>query len=351
MSNEQRSWTVDELAAACGGKVVGDGSKRVVNIAPLDAAGAEDISYLSDPRWARHLAETGAGAVILKDEQEAARYVQVVAEDPYLAYARVAQVIDAGLYPRAEIGVAEGAFVADSATLGSGCSIYPAAFVGERTRLGNNVTLHPGACVGEDCEVGDDTVIFPNAVVYPRCRVGARTRIHACTTIGNDGYGFVPDAEKKLVKIPQMGWTEIGDDVEIGPCCTVHRGALGPTRIGRGSKLDALVVVAHNVQVGEDVRLVAQVGISGSCEIGDRAILAGQVGLAGHLKIAPDVVLGAQSGVASDVKKPGLYLGSPAMPIEKARRIVMTQTKLPEMRQKLRDLEKRLAKLEGGGKD
>jgi UDP-3-O-[3-hydroxymyristoyl] glucosamine N-acyltransferase len=346
MSAAKKSWSVNELAAACGGRVVGDGERLVVNIVPLDEATPEDISYLSDRRWAKHLESTRAGTVILKDEQEGAAYTQVIAEDPYLAYARVAAVIEAELYPRAEIGVAEGALVAESASLGAGCSIYPGAQVGERTRLGKNVTLHGGAYVGEDCEIGDDTTIFPNAVVYSRCKVGRRVRIHACAVIGNDGYGFTPDAEKKLVKIPQLGWVEIGDDVEIGSCSTVHRGALGPTRVGRRSKLDAMVVVAHNVQVGEDVRLVAQVGIAGSCEIGDRCVVAGQAAMAGHNRLVADVVLGARAATAVDIKKPGLYLGAPAMPIERARRVLMTTTRLPEMRQKLRDLEKRLAKLE-----
>ncbi len=346
MSAAEKSWSVNELAAVCGGRVVGDGAKLVAKVAALDEAGDDALSYLSDPKWTKYLESTRAGAVILKDEQQGADYVQIVTEDPYLAYARVAAVIVEGLYPRSVVGVSDDALVSESASLGEGCSIYPGAYVGERARLGKNVTLHPGAYIGEDCEIGDGTTIFPNAVVYPRCKVGNRVRIHACAVVGNDGYGFAPDAEKKLVKIPQLGWAEIGDDVEIGPCSTVHRGALGPTRVGRGSKLDAMVVVAHNVQVGEDVRLVAQVGISGSCEIGDRAILAGQVGLAGHLKIGEDVILGAQSGVAGNITKPGLYLGSPAMPIEKARRVLMTTTRLPEMRQKLRDLEKRLAKLE-----
>lgn len=340
------SWTVEELAAACDGRVVGDGAKTVTNIAPLDEAGPGDVSFLSDPNWADRLAGTRAGAVILKDEQTGAAYVQIIAADPYLAYARVAGVISEGLFPREALGILPGATVDESASLGEGCSVYPGAVLGGRVRLGKNVTLHPGVCLGDDVEIGDDCVLFPNVVVYPRCKIGSRVRIHACTVIGNDGYGFAPDAAKKLVKIPQLGWVEIGDDVEIGPCCTVHRGALGATRIGRGSKLDALVLVAHNVQVGEDVRLVGQMGISGSSSVGDRTILAGQVGVAGHARVGADVVVGAQSGVSGRIDKPGVYFGLPLTPMDKARRIYATLPKLPEMRKELRDLRKRLEKLE-----
>mgnify|MGYP002349688016 FL=1 len=201
--------------------------------------------------------------------------------------------------------------------------------------------------LGDDATVGDDSTLFPNVVVYPRCRIGSRVRIHACTVIGNDGYGFAPTSEKKLVKIPQLGWVEIGDDVEIGPCCTIHRGALGPTRVGRGTKIDALVLVAHNVQVGEDVRLVGQAAIAGSSSVGDRSILAGQVGVAGHIKIAADVVVAAQSGVPGNVEKPGVYWGTPIMPMDVARRVSMTLPRLPEMRKELRDLARRLEALEG----
>ncbi len=346
MSDERPSWTVDQLAAACGGRVLGDGKKTVTNIQPLDEAGAGDVSFLSDPKWAKHLETTKAGAVILKEEQPGAGFVQIVAADPYLAYARVAGVIAEGLYPREAIGVASGAFVAGSATLGGGCSIYPGACVGERARLGKNVTLHPGACVGEAVEIGDDTTLFPNAVIYPRCKIGRRVRIHACAVIGNDGYGFAPTEDKKLVKIPQLGWAEIGDDVEIGPCSTIHRGALGATRIGRGAKLDALVLVAHNVQIGEDVRLLGQAGISGSSAVGDRSVVAGQAALAGHVKVGADIVLAARAGVSSDLTKPGVYWGVPAMPIDRAKRVQMTMNRLPEMRRELRELRKRLAKLE-----
>lgn len=346
MSGAEKSWTVAELAAACGARVAGDGARRITGIAPLDSAGPEDLSFLSDPRWEKHLAGTRAGAVILKQEVPGAAYAQLLAADPYLAYARAAAVIAEALFPRAAIGAAPGAHVAASAELGEGCSVYPGAWVGERARLGRGVAVHPGACVGEDCAVGDETVLFPNAVLYPRCRLGRRVRVHACAVIGNDGYGFAPDAEGKLVKIPQLGWVEIGDDVEIGPCCTVHRGALGPTRIGRGTKLDALVLVAHNVQVGQDVRLVGQVGISGSSSVGDKCVLAGQVGVAGHLEIAPGAVVAAQSGVSGDVDRPGVYWGLPLMPLEQARRAYATLPMLPEMRKELRALRKRVAELE-----
>jgi UDP-3-O-[3-hydroxymyristoyl] glucosamine N-acyltransferase len=344
----KKSWTAAELAAACGGRLVGDPGRRLGGIAPLDQAGPGDVSFLADPKWEKHLTATRAGAVIVKNEVPGAAFAQIVVADPYLAYARVAGVVSEALFPRPAAGVVPGSTVAASATLGEGSAVFPGAFVGERARLGRNTVLHPGVCIGDDVTVGDDCTLFPNVVVYPRCRIGNRVRIHACTVIGNDGYGFAPTPEKRLAKIPQLGWVEIGDDVEIGPCCTVHRGALGPTRIGRGTKIDALVLVAHNVQVGEDVRLVGGAAIAGSSSVGDRAIVAGQVGVAGHLKIAADVVIAAQSGVAGDVDKPGVYWGTPIMPMSEAKRVIMTMPRLPEMRKELRDLARRVEKLEGG---
>jgi UDP-3-O-[3-hydroxymyristoyl] glucosamine N-acyltransferase len=340
------AWTVGQLAAACSGRLVGDAGRRITNIRPLNEAGPEDISYLADPAWARYLADTGAGAVILREEQSGVRFAQIIATDPYLAYARVAGVIAEGLYPRRGPGVTPEARVAPDARLGEACSVWPGAWIGERAVLGARCAVHPGAYVGEDCVLGDDCELFPNAVLYRGCRLGSRVRIHACAVIGNDGYGFAQRPDRSLTKIPQLGWVEIGDDVEIGPCCTVHRGALGPTRIGRGSKLDALVLVAHNVQVGQHVRLVGQTGIAGSSEIGDRVILAGQVGVPGHIKIAADVIVASKSGPTGHMKKPGVYFGMPALPLDQARRVYSTLSHLPEMRRMLKDQERRLAGLE-----
>ncbi len=346
MKKVELSWTVDEFAKACGGRVIGDGKKIIKDIRPLNEATPEDISFLSDPRFTRFLPKTKAGAVILAEEQVDVPYVQIICENPYVAYAQVAMVISKQVCPQIFCGISPGANISDTAIVGNGSSIWPGVFIGQDVKVGERCSLHPGVYVGDDVVIGDDVELFPNVVVYPRCIIGSRVRVHACTVIGNDGFGFAEVQKGKLARIPQIGWVEIGDDVDIGPCSTIHRGALGPTRVGSGSKLDALVLVAHGVQVGKSVRLVGQVGIGGSTKIGARSILAGKVGVVDHADIPEDVIVAAYSGLTSSIKKPGTYMGLPAKPIAEARRIRVLTGKLPEMHQRLRDLEKRLGKLE-----
>jgi UDP-3-O-[3-hydroxymyristoyl] glucosamine N-acyltransferase len=342
------SWTVEELAAACGGRVVGDEQRIVKDIRPLNEATPEDISFLSDPRFAAYLPKTKAGVVILAEEQSDVAYVQIIVENPYAAYAQVATIIAELVCPQNYCGISPGANISDSAIVGNGSSIWPGAFLGLDVVVGERCSVHPGVYLGDDVVIGDDVELFPNVVIYPRSVIGSRVRVHACTVIGNDGFGFAEIEKGKLARIPQIGWVEIGDDVDIGPCSTIHRGALGPTRIGRGSKLDAMVLVAHGVQVGESVRMAGQVGIAGSSKIGKRCVLAGKVGVADHINICDDVIAAGWTGIVGNLSKPGAYMGTPARPIKDARKILVASGKLPEMRKRLRQMEKRLEKLESG---
>ncbi|HMP84256.1 MAG TPA: UDP-3-O-(3-hydroxymyristoyl)glucosamine N-acyltransferase, partial [Verrucomicrobiota bacterium] len=217
----------------------------------------------------------------------------------------------------------------------------PCCVVGDNARVGTRVVLHGGNHIGANSKIGDDTVLFPNVTLYPGTELGCRVRIHAGTVIGSDGYGYVQDAGIHR-KVPQIGNVIIGDDVEIGANVTIDRGALGPTVIGKGTKIDNLVQIAHNVQIGEHCLVISQVGIAGSTKLGNYVVLAGQVGLAGHLKIGNQVTVAAQSGVMHDIPDGQKWLGSPAAPDKEMKRQFIALKHLHELAKRVKELERKL---------
>jgi UDP-3-O-[3-hydroxymyristoyl] glucosamine N-acyltransferase len=244
-------------------------------------------------------------------------------------------------------GIAE--FVAQGAEvrIGPDASIWSFVTLGDRVTLGARVTLYPGVFIGDDVTIGDDAVLFPGVSVLERCRIGNRVRIHSGTVIGSDGFGYVQEGGRHH-KVPQLGIVVIEDDVELGANVTVDRATFGRTLIKRGTKVDNLVQVAHNVTVGEDSILVAQVGIAGSSTLGHHVVIGGQAGVADHLKIGDRTMVAAQSGVSHDIE-PGQHVsGSPAIPHTVSLRAFSVISRLPEMRQQVRDLERRLSALEAG---
>jgi UDP-3-O-[3-hydroxymyristoyl] glucosamine N-acyltransferase len=219
--------------------------------------------------------------------------------------------------------------------------IGPHCVVGERVKIGARAVLQAGVSVGDDSKLGDDVNLFPNVTVYPQTEIGRRVRIHAGTVVGSDGFGYVQDGGVHR-KVPQIGNVIIGDDVEIGANVTIDRGALGPTVIGKGTKIDNLVQIAHNVEIGEGALIISQVGISGSCKFGKYVILAGQAGFAGHLKIGDRVTVSAQSGVMTDIPDGEKWLGTPAQPDKQAKRQMIAIQRLPELLKRVAELEKKL---------
>jgi UDP-3-O-[3-hydroxymyristoyl] glucosamine N-acyltransferase len=229
-------------------------------------------------------------------------------------------------------------------SLGREVSIAPLVFIGPGVHLGDRVTIMPGCVIGDAARIGADTLLYPNVTLLERCAVGRRCVIHSGTVIGSDGFGFVP-GESGHVKIPQLGTVVIEDDVEIGANCAIDRGALGVTRVGRGVKIDNLVHLAHNVEVGDHSFLVAQVGVSGSTKLGKNVTLAGQVGVTGHLEVGDGVQVGAQSGVNHSIAPGQTVSGSPVRPHREWLRIMGHLPKLPELYQRLKRLEQNLSEL------
>jgi UDP-3-O-[3-hydroxymyristoyl] glucosamine N-acyltransferase len=354
--------TLGELARYLGGRVIGEEGLTIRGVMTIDEAQEGDVTFIANEKYSKKLATTRASAVIVSPKFQAVGAplagaqkdragaspaptmpALLVIENPYLAFARVVELFrPEEVHPR---GIHPTAIICPTARLGQEVSIYPRAFVGERTSLGDRVVIMPNVYVGEDCQIGDDTLLYPNVVIYPGTVIGKKVRIHANTVIGSSGFGFAPE-EEGYFPIPQIGNTILEDEVEVGANSTIQRGALGSTRIGKGTKMGSQVQIAHNVEIGENTLLIGQVGIAGSSKIGSRVILAGGVGVVGHVKVGDDVKVGARSGVTNDLPSGGTYLGYPAEPIEKMRRTQVAIHRLPSMMELLRSLKKRIEEIE-----
>jgi UDP-3-O-[3-hydroxymyristoyl] glucosamine N-acyltransferase len=245
---------------------------------------------------------------------------------------------------RAKIGVSPLAVIAASAVIGPDCNIHPGAYIGEDAVIGAGCDIYPGVVISADCRLGDHCTVYPNAVLYPQIVVGNRVIIHASAVLGADGFGY-RFQQGRYSKIPQLGNVEIHDDVEIGACTTIDRAMIGSTTIGEGTKLDNLVMIGHNCELGKHNAFASQVGFAGSVTTGDYVVCAGQVGIADHVHIGDKAVLGAKSGVHKDMEGGKTYLGAPATEEQDQFRILMALRKLPELRKQLRDLESQVADL------
>lgn len=322
---------VDELAGEIGAEVAGDGAAEITSAATLEEARPGQISFLANAKYVKQLESTRASAVVVAPaiRAPAGGLTLLRAPDPYFAFMKAVVRLH-GHRKHPHDGVHPRAHVDPTATVGEGTVVYPGAFVGPRAR------------VGRDC------ILYPNAVVYDDCLIGDRVIVHAGSVIGADGYGFATHKGEHH-KIPQVGNVIVEDDVEIGACCSIERAALGSTVIGKGTKIDQLVVVGHGVKVGPHCLLVAQTGIAGSVTLGHHVTLAGQTGVSGHLKIGNQVTVGAQSGIISDIEDQQTVVGSPAMPVSHARRVYMLFTQLPDIVERIKALEQQMEELGSTG--
>lgn len=334
-------FTAAELAGRIGARVVGDGTLKLVGVASLDAAGANHLSFFANSKYAGQLQKSAAGAVIVSDERAAPDKVQLVCADAYLGL-RGALLAFHRLTPEITPGISSQAVVDSSAIVDSSAQVGPGAVLEANTKVGANSFVGAGCFLGRESVVGDDCYLYPHVTVYHHVRIGDRVIIHSGVVLGADGFGYARSKEGAL-KIPQVGGVLIGDDVEIGANTTIDRATLGDTKVGKGTKIDNLVMIAHNVEIGEHCLIVAQAGIAGSTRLGNGVIVAGQVGIIGHLDIGDAVTIGAQSGVAHDLVAGKTYLGSPARDLGEEKRIIAYLSKLPEWAKRLRALEDTIA--------
>ncbi len=342
-SVSQNSLTAQSIAELVGGKVVGDGSTIIDDLAPLDKAGSTHLSFLANPKYRQAFLDSSAAVVLVAAAIDEASCTQIVCPSPYLAMAQVSTA----LYPpyKPQPGIHAGAHVHSSATVDSSASVLAGAVVDADAVVGAGSIIDALSYVGRSAILGKNVVLHPGAKVLERCELGDNVILHAGVVIGSDGFGYAPDAKGKRHKIPQVGRVVVESDVEIGANTTVDRATFGITRIGRGTKLDNLVQIAHNVEIGSDCVIASQSGVAGSAQLGDRLVVGAQVGITGHLQICDDVMLGGRTGVTSTIKEKGVYSGVPAMPHKQWLRSALTTKYLPQMRRDLASLRREVERL------
>ncbi|MCP4267332.1 MAG: UDP-3-O-(3-hydroxymyristoyl)glucosamine N-acyltransferase [Candidatus Brocadiaceae bacterium] len=336
--------TLKELADYVGGDVVGDENIKIKGVMAIEEAREGYITFISNRKYIKELEQTGASAIIASPDTEVKDKNLLITKNPYLAFAKVVDLMmnPEAVYPGT---LDDSARISDTAEIGHNVTVYPFAFIGENAKVANNVVLYPGVYIGDDCEIGKDTIIHPNAVIHKGTIIGERVVIHSNVVLGCSGYGYAPDG-KSYYKIPQVGIAVIEDDVDIGANTTINRGVMGETRIKRGTKIDSEVIIAHNVEIGEDTLVTSQVGIAGSVQVGNNVILAGGSGVAGHIKVGDNVRLGGWSGAIKDLPAGGTFLGTPAIEIERMRKCFILMQRLPELKDTVKGLQKKIEQLE-----
>jgi UDP-3-O-[3-hydroxymyristoyl] glucosamine N-acyltransferase len=341
--------TLGELAQLVGGELRGDPGIAIRGVATLADAQPGELSFVTGPRHRDAAEASRASALVVPAGLDLPGRSVIVVSQPYLAIATITKSLRPE--PAPAPGIHETAVIADSARVSAAATVQAFAVVGPGSVVEDRVVLHPHVVLGERCRVGEGTVLHAHVVLRSDVEVGRHVVIHAGTVVGSDGFGYVFDGARHA-KIPQVGRVVIEDEVEIGANVTIDRAMLGETIIGRGTKIDNLVQIGHNVVVGSHAIIVAQTGISGSCRVGHGAVLGGQVGLIDHVVIGDRAQVGSQSGVARDVPAGGAVLGSPALPAGDAKRAIAAFGRLPELLRQVRALTRRLAELErrvGGG--
>ena len=342
-----------DIAALIAAEIEGPDTVEIHRVARIEEAGDGDVTFVSSPKYARFLRSTRASAVIVSktfkvEGINASQHLPALlrVDDPYKSILKVHQAFHPLRDPLAS-GIHPTAVISATASLGRDTRIGAYAVIGEQCRIGDETTICQGVILGDAVEVGSKSLLYPNVTVREECKIGSRVIIHSGATVGSDGFGFTPKPDGSYEKIPQLGSVVIEDDVEIGANCTIDRATMGETRIKRGSKLDNLIQVAHNVVIGENTVIAAQAGISGSTKIGKGNMIGGQVGITGHLHIAENTKLGAQSGVHHSIHQPGkAYFGSPVYPQRQAFRIQGAVSQLPDLLDTVRELKVAVERLE-----
>jgi UDP-3-O-[3-hydroxymyristoyl] glucosamine N-acyltransferase len=345
MNPEKREKTVAELAAHVGGRVRGDASVLIKGVASFESAGEGEIAFIEDQRLLESAPESHASCLIVPDGAQTDAVCVIEAARPKLAFALIAELLNPPT--RREPSIHPTAIISASAEVSESAFVGAYVRIGDETRIGAGAQVHAGAVVGDRVRVGRDCVIHPNVVLYDGVTLGERVILHAGVCIGADGFGYVRSAEG-YHKFPQIGAVVIEDDVEIGAHSCVDRGALGLTRIGRGTKIDNLVQIAHNVMVGERVVIAAQTGISGSTVIEDDAVIGGQVGMGDHARVQKGAIIGSKAGILPGkiVRAGAVVWGIPARPLDEYKRLNAHWGRLPQMRTELEELRKQVKELQ-----
>lgn len=335
---------LSELCGLLHGELVGDGDIEIKNVARIENATANDLTFVANPKYLKYLDSTKASAVLVSRSVENVKISHIKVDDPYLAFKKSLKIIYPPKQPPFK-SIHSLASIDDSAIIAEDVKIGPFVYIGPKVEINSGTVIYPGTVVEAEVKIGKNCILCNNVSIYHQCEIGDNVIVHSGVVIGSDGFGFA-HTDDIYEKIPQIGKVIIEDDVELGANCTIDRATVGETRIKKGCKLDNLVQVAHNVVIGENTVIAAQSGIAGSTKIGKHVTIAGQVGIVGHIEIGDDAILAAQSGISKNVPKGEVVFGSPAIPLKKQKKIEAVQRHLPEMNKKLHQLEKIIIELE-----
>jgi UDP-3-O-[3-hydroxymyristoyl] glucosamine N-acyltransferase len=332
-------YTVLQIADLIGGVVIGDGNITLSGFAPAGSARSGDLTFAENELYFARAEQSAASAVLVDGQFSSSGKALIQVPNARVGFAKAMALFFPEQKPAP--GIHPSAIVSTSAKIDPTAHIGPLCFIGNNATVAREAVLQGQVHVGDECQVGEECLIYPNVTLYPKTQLGKRVRIHAGTVIGSDGFGYVFDNGAHR-KVPQVGNVVVQDDVEIGANVAIDRGALGPTVIGKGTKIDNLVQIAHNVAIGEHSLVVAQAGVAGSTRLGSYVTLAGQVGLAGHLKIGNRVTIAAQSGVMHDIPDGQKWFGTPAAPDRQMKRQLLAMQQLPDLLRRVAELERRL---------
>ena len=339
-----KSYTLQELGDLTGGRVVGDGDLLISGVNSLQLAGAGELTFVTNPKLAGQLAETRASAAIVPEELEGVVSNQIISNDPDMAVAIIHNHLLSK--PFVAAGIHQSVVTGSSCLIADMVSIAPRVCIGERVRIGERVTIHPGVVIGDDVEIGDDCVLHANVVVAYGCIIGRRVVLFHGAVIGSDGFGFATDRKTgEHVSKPQVGIVRLDDDVQVGANSCVDRAAFGVTHVKSGVRIDNLVMVGHNVEIGDNSILVGQCGIAGSTVLGRNVVLGAKAAVGGHLKIGDGVMVAGKSGVHNNQPPGAVVGGTPAFDIKKWGKSAAIYGKLPEMRREIKRLGRELEKI------
>lgn len=342
------NFTANQISELLQGEVVGDGDASISDMAKIEEAIPGTITFLANPKYEEYIYNTKATIALVNKtfvpSQSLPNSLTLIkVDDAYQCLTKLLSIYDQ-VYKN-KSGIETPSFIDASSTLGENVYVGAFAYIGQNVKIGNNVKIYPQTFIGDNVIIGENTTIFSGVKIYNNCKIGMSCTLHSGTVIGSDGFGFAPNAENNYQKVPQIGNVIIEDYVEIGSNTTIDRATMGATIIRKGVKLDNLIQIAHNVEIGENTVIAAQTGVAGSTKLGKNMMIGGQVGIVGHLKIADGVKIAAQSGIGQNIEKPNeIVQGSPAFGIGDYKRSYVLFRSLPKLREQILDLQKKIEK-------
>lgn len=341
------TFPASQIALLIDGKVEGDPNALVASFGKIEEATAGQLSFLANPKYEDYLYSTKASVVIINDNfvlKQAIDATLIRVADAYTAFATLLTKYQE-IMQQQLTGIQQPSYIAKTATHGQNVFVGAFAYLGENVKIGNNTKIYPNAFIGDNVIIGDNCIIHPGVKIYHDCKIGNQVTIHAGTVIGSDGFGFAPQADGSFKKVPQIGNVVIEDNVEVGANATIDRATIGSTYIKSGAKLDNLIQVAHNVEIGHSTVIAAQAGVSGSTKIGNGVMIGGQAGIVGHIQIGDGAKINAQSGVSKSIEAGKAVTGSPAYDYTAALRSQAVNRKLPELEKRIKELEELIRQL------